>query len=134
MQKIASLLLLSAVLLLSSCSKETTTEPDLSSKIVGVYQLSKISKGTTTVNGATGSVEITALDKTKVSIKRNLRLTNSTQNITLDYVVEADGANYTIKDGNGVNKVGSVVGNKFTMTFADFSLGGSGNFTAEFTK
>lgn len=133
MKKVLIFFVVFAGLVSQSCSKSSEAEPQIAQKIVGSYTLTKLTKGTTAATG-TGTATISATDNTTASIRVALKIGNTSQDITLDYKISQNGADYVIKDGNGANTVGSVSGNKLTMTTTVLGLGSSDTYTAEFTK
>lgn len=126
------LFVITAMVLVSCKTEETQPAPELAQKIVGTYTLAKVYKGTTTLTGATGSAVITAIDNSTASIKYLVKYGNSTQDITNNYTVVADGSNYTLKIGNSTS--GTVMGNTLTLS-AIVAVGTTiDTYSVDFTK
>jgi hypothetical protein len=119
-----------------SCSKDETTPapPQIATKIVGTYKLSKLqtTSGRDVTSTAIGSATITAKDATTASINYKLTIGNNTQEITSNFQVAQNGTDYTISDTNGL--VGAVQSNVLKMTITFITLSSSTNYVIEFTK
>jgi hypothetical protein len=128
-----------------TCSKsESTPDPDLTSAITGVYNLSQLTKkdGGAAVTGV-GSATIAAVDKTNVKVRQVLAITKSASSrvnvdVTNNYKISQSGSTYTIQyeyDTNKTTSVGTVSGSKLSTT--DMVLSGEPTLTtlvAEYTK
>ncbi len=106
-----------------SCSKsesESTPEPDLTSKITGVYTLTKLTNkdaaSTVAVTG-TGSATLVAIDKSTIDMVTATTIkigtsSTSTSTIRSEYKVSQSGSDYMITQGG--SSAGKVSGNKLT--------------------
>lgn len=125
-----------------SCSKSESgpaPEPDVTSKLVGAYGLTKMTnKDTGAAVTGTGSVTVTAVDNTMASLRVVTRVITSNGNynddITFQSKVVMTGSDYQLKDGSTTDSptIGSVSGNKLTLTTKHFTSGQS--LIREFTK
>lgn len=135
-------LLVFSTLILSSCSQSESgpvPEPNVTSKLVGTYTLTKMTNKDTgeTVNG-TGSITLTAVDNTMASLNVVTQVITSKASyddkVTFQSRVVQVGNDYQLKDGSSADSptIGSVSGSKITLTTKHFTSGQS--LIREFTK
>jgi hypothetical protein len=121
----------------SSCKKDeiVDTTPQIAAKIAGTYKLSKLLRSPSLVDvtsTATGTATITAKDATTASINYKLTIGTNTQEITSDFKVAQNGADYTVTDNN--NNTGAVQSNVLKMTIPFTTLASTTNYIIEFKK
>lgn len=142
MRLILTYLLVFSTLILSSCSQSKSgpaPEPNVTSKLVGTYTLTKMTNKDTgeTVNG-TGSITLTAVDNTMASLNVVTQVITSKASyddkVTFQSRVVQVGNDYQLKDGSSADSptIGSVSGSKITLTTKHFTSGQS--LIREFTK
>lgn len=138
MKKNQLLLILFFISFYFSCKKdETAQDPQIAQLIVGTYNMSKITTTSgATVAGATGSAIITASDNLTATINLKLKIGIISQDTSYGYKIAQNSANnFTIKEGNGVTTVGSVVGNVLTMNVSYINTTSAPTtYNIEFTK
>ncbi|MBD2755599.1 hypothetical protein [Spirosoma validum] len=138
---LSSLIVLSSLVVLSCSQSESgpAPEPNVTSKLVGTYTLTKMTNKDTgeAVNG-TGSVTLTAVDNTMASLSVATQVITSkgsyNDKITFQSKVVQVGSDYQLKDGSSTDSptIGSVSGNTITLTTKH--LASDQNLIREFTK